>query len=664
MNDIALRINELSQQLQHWNHEYYVLDNPSVTDSEYDRTFRALQALEQAHPELASSNSPTQKVGGLVLSKFDEAPHKTPMLSLDNSFTHEEMSAALSRMLLGAEQSTLAFCCEPKLDGLAASITYENGELTRALTRGDGSKGEDITVNVRTIRNVPLSISHLGTLEVRGEIVMPRAGFDAYNARCIETGKKPLKNPRNGAAGSMRQLDSTLCAQRPTAFFAYSAQVQEHPKTSHFDTLGWLSSLGFAVRKEVRRMHSIEDVLKYIDGIATLRPTMDVEIDGAVIKVDDTRIQDSLGFVSRAPRWAMAYKYPAQEEMTILTSVDFQVGRTGALTPVARLEPVNVAGVTVSNATLHNLDELNRLDARVGDTVIVRRAGDVIPQIVGVVLDRRPKDTAPIVIPTTCPCCDSPAVRPEGEATLRCTGGLVCDAQQVEALKAFAARKRMNIDGLGDKLIEQLYHAGHIKTLCSVYELTAQNIAELEGMGEKSAHNIVSAIEQSKVTTLPRFLYSLGIREVGESTAVSIAEHFETLEAVMGATQEELIHVQDVGPIVSRYIEAFFANDDNVKIVGAMRQMGVVWPAMSSGEPKPLKGSVYVVTGSFSQMQRKDIEATLKSFGAKVSGSVSKNTTALIAGEKAGSKLAKAESLGVPIKNESEAIAFLHSHAS
>jgi DNA ligase (NAD+) len=659
MQNTLQHILSLREKLNTWNHEYYVLDDPTVPDSEYDWVFRELSQLEQANPEYQDSNSPTLKVGGAVLSEFIEAPHRTPMLSLDNAFTHDDMRSELSKMLKLADVSSTRFACEPKLDGLACSVTYVDGVMTQALTRGDGMSGEEITNNVRTIKNVPLTLQGeaSGIVEVRGEIVMPLTQFNAYNEKQKNKGGKVLKNPRNGAAGSMRQLDSALCAERPLAFFAYAVIIDGI--SSHSEGLIKARNLGFAVRKEVRIVDSIDGVLKYLDNLHSLRKGLDIEIDGSVIKINDYAIQEELGFVSRAPRWAIAYKYPAQEELTPLLGVDFQVGRTGAITPVARLKPVDVGGVTVSNATLHNMGEVARLGVKIGDTVIVRRAGDVIPQIIGVVTDRRPENAKDIIFPDTCPACGSDAVRVKDEATLRCTGGLFCSAQRVEALKAFAARKRMNIDGLGDKLVEQLYAEGMLDDLASVFTLDPERMARLDGLGEKSAIKLMTSIEKSKSTSLGRFIYSLGIREVGESTAAGLAAHFKTLDALMQASITVLESVSDVGPITAAYIHAFFDNQDNIDIINKMITLGVTWPDEVDDGAKPLLGKTFVVTGTFHDIERKNIEAKLKELGAKVSGSVSAKTEALVAGEKAGSKLQKAQELSLPIMDETQIIAFL-----
>lgn len=664
-NSMKQQMNQLALVLERWNEEYYVLDNPSVPDSEYDNKFRELQSLESMYPELKSPNSPTTKVGGVCLDFFDSKPHKTPMLSLDNRFDIESLLDKLQKMTVGNLFDETLYCCEPKLDGLAASLTYDNLELSLGLTRGDGVEGEDITENIRTIRNVPLKLNNKNgdipsNLEIRGEIVMPRSHFESHNANLIANGEKPFKNPRNAAAGSARKLDSRETAKRPIYFYAYSV-VSGAPYRSHYKNLQWLKSLGFSVNENVRAVKG-SNIPAYISGLEDLRPGLDVEIDGAVIKIDSLDSQESLGFLSRIPNWAIAYKYAAEEVITTLSDlqVEFQVGRTGAITPVARLVPVDVGGVTVSNVTVHNLDELKRLDLHTDDAVIIRRAGDVIPQIVGVVKDRRVSNAKPIQAPTHCPCCGSVAVKPEGEATLRCTGGLICDAQKIEALKAFASRKRLNIDGLGDKLIESMYHKGLLKSLASIFHLTHEQIASLPKMGDKSAQKLLQSIEKSKTTTLGRFIYAFGIREVGESTANELASHFGTIENLANATVEQLMEVKDVGEVVSSYVSRFFKNSDNLSIIDEMRSQGVNWPDISqSPTDSPLKDVTFVITGSFENLSRDELKGTLQLLGAKVSGSVSSKTTYLIAGEKAGSKLDKAKEIGTHIMDEIEITEFL-----
>mgnify|MGYP000091284207 FL=1 len=635
--------------LVEWATCYYIHDAPVVPDADYDALFNRVKVFEEQHPDQIDSASPTQSVGGAALSAFAPAKHQTPMLSLDNDFDYDSVRRTLSKMANGVDAPS--FCCEPKLDGLAISIIYKNGVLSRAATRGDGLVGEDVTLNVATILNVPKRIKNSEEeFEVRGEVVMPRAGFERYNKIQRESGGKTFVNPRNAAAGSLRQLDSKETAKRPLFFYAYAA-VSGVDADSHFDALKVLSSMGFAVRKEVRRVSSPDDVVNYLAYLEKLRPGLDVDIDGAVIKVDDIAQQEELGFISRVPRWAKAYKYAAEEKTTRLLDVGFQVGRTGAITPVADLDPVFVGGVTVSSATLHNRDEINRLGVKIGDNVIVRRAGDVVPQVVSVskVEDAVPYPRKDIVFPEHCPECGSDTVQAEGEAVVRCTGGLICPAQQIEALKAFASKERMDIDGLGDKLIATIYQKGLVSRLPDLYSLQASDLSGLEKMGEKSAAKVISAIERSKTTTLAKFIYSLGIREVGGSTAVNIAQHFGTLEAIMKADKEALKAVPDVGDVVSTFIVDFFSNEDNLRIVQALIDAGVNWPDVEINDHQPLSGMTFVVTGSFSLRPRKEIEQQIKSLGGKVSGSVSSKTVALFAGEKAGSKLAKAQAEGVPV---------------
>ncbi|WP_417658981.1 NAD-dependent DNA ligase LigA [Pseudidiomarina sp.] len=664
----ALRVAELRELLTRYNREYYELDQPSVPDAEYDRLFRELVELEHAHPELKSDDSPTQKVGGQALDAFTQVTHETPMLSLDNAFAETEFDAFVHRVMERLDSaSDIAFCCEPKLDGAAVSILYEDGSLVRAATRGDGQTGEDITANVRTIRNVPLQLSgnFPRRLEVRGEVFMPTHAFEQYNERALAAGEKVFANPRNAAAGSLRQLDSHITAKRPLHFYAYSMGVVSDDcdlATTHFDRLQQLTTWGLPISNEVKVVSKPADCKTYYEDILNRRNSLRYEIDGIVLKVNSIAQQDDLGFVSRAPRWAIAWKFPAQEELTIIRGVDFQVGRTGAITPVARLEPVAVGGVVVSNATLHNADEIERLDIRIGDTVIVRRAGDVIPQVVQVVHERRSEQNRKIEFPQRCPICDSHIERVEGEAVARCTGGLICAAQRREALKHFASRKAMDIDGLGDKLIEQLVEREWIKSPADLYRLRSRELAHLPRMGEKSAEKIIAAIAKSKQTTLPRFLFGLGIREVGEATAANLAAHFGELSAIASATMDELVQVSDVGEIVASHIFQFFREPHNQQVIDQLIELGITWPAVEklAASEATLAGNTYVLTGTLSQMTRDDAKRALQARGAKVSGSVSAKTTAVIAGDNAGSKLTKAEQLGVPVLSEAELLDLLN----
>lgn len=657
-DNIEQKLERLRSLINDYNHQYYVQDDPSVPDAEYDRLYRQLSELELQHPEHISVDSPTQRVGSKPDSGFAEVLHELPMLSLDNAMTPEDMVSFNRRVSDRMNTSNdIEYVCEPKLDGLAISLLYENGLLTRAATRGDGSQGENITLNARTIRSIPLKLrieNPPTRFEVRGEVFMLKASFDALNDDARHNDAKVFANPRNAAAGSLRQLDPKITAKRNLSFYAYSMGLVSEDfelADSHFGRLEQIQDLGLPVSSEVKLAQGIVGCLEYYTDIAVRRNDLEYEIDGVVNKVNDINLQERLGFVARAPRWAIAHKFPAQEEVTQLLGVDFQVGRTGALTPVARLEPVSVGGVTVSNATLHNMDEIERLGVKVKDFVVIRRAGDVIPQVVSIIGERRPDDATEIKAPLQCPVCESPVEKAEGEAVIRCTGGLICSSQRNESLKHFASRKALDIDGLGNKLIETLSEQGFVTSISDLFRVTKEQLVSLERMAEKSAENLLSALEKSKKTTLPKFLYSLGIREVGEVTAKNVANHFLTVESVMSASQEELETVSDVGPIVAHHICAFFDNDDNRQQVAELIELGLHWPEIEkkSDDELPLKGKTYVITGSFDGISRTEIKEQLESLGAKVSGSVSKNTSALVAGEKAGSKLTKAESLGIKI---------------
>ncbi|MEK9711133.1 MAG: NAD-dependent DNA ligase LigA [Thalassolituus sp.] len=667
----ADQISSLREEINLHNHRYYVLDEPSIPDAEYDRLMRELQALEEANPELVTPDSPTQRVGGAPLSGFQEVRHERPMLSLDNAMNAEEFAAFYQRVQDRLKTSDeISFACEPKLDGLAISLLYVDGVLERAATRGDGETGEDVTQNVRTIKNIPLRLrgeNIPARIEIRGEVYMPKAGFDAYNDRAREDGTKLFANPRNAAAGSLRQLDSRITATRPLEFCAYSLGVVSEDfalPATHSETLAQVKEWGIRINEEMRVVTGLEAAQAFFAQLGEKRHSLAYEIDGTVFKVDLLALQETLGFVARAPRWAIAYKFPAVEEMTELQGVDFQVGRTGALTPVARLKPVHVAGVTVSNATLHNMDEIARLGVKIGDTVIIRRAGDVIPQVVSVVLDKRPESASDIVLPESCPVCDSHIERVEGEAVARCAGGLVCSAQRKEAIKHFASRKALDIEGLGDKLIDQMVEAGLIDTLDDVFHLSLQDIAGLERMAEKSAQNVLNALEKAKQTTLSRFIYSLGIREVGVVTANNLASYFGFLERIMAATHEELVAVPDIGDIVASHIVNFFAEEHNRTVIEQLQKSGVTWEEkepVTAAEDAPLAGKVAVITGTLSDMTRDDAKEALEALGAKVTGSVSAKTDFLVAGEKAGSKLTKAQSLGVEVYDEAAFKALLDS---
>ncbi|OOF54413.1 DNA ligase (NAD(+)) LigA [Rodentibacter genomosp. 2] len=663
MTDIQTQINNLRKTLRQYEYEYHVLDNPSVPDSEYDRLFHQLKALELEHPEWVTADSPTQRVGAKPLSAFRQIRHEIPMLSLDNVFSDEEFYAFVKRIedRLGKSSSPLTFCAEPKLDGLAVSILYVNGILTQAATRGDGTTGEDITLNIRTVRNIPLQLlteNPPERLEVRGEVFMPHEGFERLNEYVLEHGEKTFANPRNAAAGSLRQLDPKITSKRPLVLNAYSVGIAEGvdlPST-HYERLQWLKSIGIPVNPEIRLCHGAEEVLAFYHDVQNKRSDLGYDIDGTVLKINDIALQNELGFISKAPRWAIAYKFPAQEELTVLNGVEFQVGRTGAITPVAKLEPVFVAGVTVSNATLHNGDEIARLDIAIGDTVIVRRAGDVIPQIIGVLPERRPDHAKPITFPTNCPVCNSQIVRIEGEAVARCTGGLFCAAQRKEALKHFVSRKAMDIDGVGGKLIEQLVDRELIHTPADLFKLELTTLTRLERMGKKSAENALNSLEKAKHTTLARFIFALGIREVGEATALNLANHFKMLEALQNADFEQLQQVPDVGEVVANRILAFWREPHNVDVVKDLLAQGVHWETVEVKEAKdnPFKGKTIVLTGTLTQMGRNEAKVLLQEMGAKVSGSVSAKTDFVIAGDAAGSKLTKAQELGVAILTEEE----------
>ena len=657
----------LVAELNQHNHRYYVLDNPSVPDSEYDRQMRKLQDMEVSHPDIATEDSPTQRVGGMALQSFSQIKHGLPMLSLDNAFSDAELQDFERKVKDRLNQTTdIEYVCEPKLDGAAVSILYRDGVLVYGATRGDGNVGEDITANVRTIKSVPLklqgdNIPHL--LEVRGEIYLPKVGFDALNEAARAVGGKSFVNPRNAAAGSLRQLDSKVTASRPLEMCAYSVgQYQaERTPTTHQDMLQALCGWGFKLNDYVETVTGVDACADYYQRLAKRRNKLPYDIDGIVYKVNELALQERLGFVAKAPRWAIARKFPAQEEMTQLLGVEFQVGRTGAITPVARLEPVFVGGVTVSNATLHNRDEIERLGVRIGDVVIIRRAGDVIPQIAKVVLEKRPLDAEVIVFPERCPVCQSSVQRNTGEAVARCSGGLFCGAQIKEAIKHFASRKAMDIDGLGDKLVELMVDKAIIFSVADLYELDESRLVGLERMAEKSVANLVAAIDVSKETTLAKFLYALGIREVGEATAQTLANNFGAIEMIAQSSVEELLEIDDIGPVVARHIANFFRNPDNLSIIEALRNTGVKWPDidLSSQGAQPLKGQTWVLTGGMQIMSRAEAKDALQALGAKVASSVSAKTSQVVAGPGAGSKLTKAEKLGIAVMDEAELMAFL-----
>ncbi|MBL1266996.1 MAG: NAD-dependent DNA ligase LigA [Halomonas sp.] len=653
-------ITQLRAALDEANYRYYVLDEPTLTDADYDRKFQRLQQLESEHPELVTPDSPTQRVGAAPADGFPSVAHAIPMLSLDNAFSRDDIFAFAERVAerLECTADDLEFTCEPKLDGAAVSLVYEQGMLVSGATRGDGRNGEGITSNLRTLRSIPLKLMGKNVpalLEVRGEVIMRHAGFEALNERAREEGSKVFANPRNAAAGSLRQLDPRITAKRPLEFHAYQAARLEPDlgDTAHSELMQRLSTLGFRASAELKVVKGPQAVADYCEQLGEKRDGLGFDIDGVVIKVNDLRHQRELGFVARAPRWAVAFKYPAQEEVTTLNDVEFQVGRTGAITPVARLKPVTVAGVTVSNATLHNADEIKRLDVMIGDTVSIRRAGDVIPQVVSVHTELRPADAREIIFPEHCPVCGSDIERIEGEAVARCSGGLYCAAQRKEALKHFASRKALDIDGLGEKLIVQLVDLDWVESPAALFHLTVEQLQSLPRMGEKSATNLVNALETAKSTTLARFIYALGIREVGEATAANLANHFGTLDAIQAAELEALEAVNDVGPIVAAHVHTFFRQPHNQETIAALIEAGITWQeAEVTQGPTPLEGQTWVLTGSLESMTRDEGKVRLQALGAKVAGSVSKKTTCLVAGEAAGSKLTKAEQMGVEVVDE------------
>ena len=660
---IRKKVTKLRDEIRLYNHQYHVLDEPSVPDAEYDRLVRELQTIERDHPELITRDSPTQRVGAEPARSFQTVRHELPMLSLDNAFSEEELRDFHRRVLDRLEldsSAELDYAAEPKLDGAAVSLLYENGNLVTGATRGDGTTGEDITHNVRTIHAVPLSLLGNGypeRLEVRGEVFMPLAGFEAFNDRARENGEKTFVNPRNAAAGSLRQLDPKLTAERPLDMYIYSVGLVAGGKLPdrHSDILTLLMDWGFKICPERRLVSGIEGCMEYYSSIGNRRDSLPYDIDGVVYKVDRLDYQRTLGFVSRAPRWAIAHKFPAQEELTIVRDIEFQVGRTGAVTPVARLEPVFVGGVTVSNATLHNMDELHRKDVRIGDTVIVRRAGDVIPEVVKIIPDRRPKGARKIKSPDKCPVCGSAVRRDDDEAVARCTGGLYCPAQRAESLKHFVSRRALDIEGLGSKLIEQLVEMDRVKTAADLYDLEAAELAAMERMGQKSAENLLDAIQRSKETSLSRFLYGLGIREVGEATAASLASYYGNLTAIMDASEDDLQQVPDVGPVVAARIRAFFAEGHNQEVVERLKTSGVTWkesdPARET-DNGPLSGKIFVLTGTLESMTRDEAKDQIQALGGKITGSVSTKTDYLAHGKKPGSKLAKAQNLEITILDE------------
>lgn len=655
------RVLELRRLINLYNKQYYQEDNPTVTDSEYDRLFAELRQIEEENPQLKSADSPTNRVGSAPVTAFKTITHKIPMLSLDNAFDEEDITSFVRKVNERLNTTKdVTFVAEPKIDGLAVSLVYVNGILNHAATRGDGATGEDITLNCKAIRDIPLSIAMYNPppyVEIRGEVYLLKSRFDALNKRAETEGTKSFANPRNAAAGSLRQLDPNITYSRGLSFFAYN--LPEMRQGTHFASLEQLTEWGFPVCPEIKLVQGLAGCKEYYEYLGAKRNSLPYEIDGIVYKVNEIRLQEELGFISRAPRWAIAYKFPAQEEMTELLDVEFQVGRTGILTPVARLKPVFVGGVTVSNATLHNMDEIARKDIRIGDTVIVRRAGDVIPEVASVVIERRTKDAKAIKAPKKCPVCNSEAVRIEGEAAIRCMGEISCSAQVKESIAHFASRRAMDIDGLGEKIVDQLVDAKLIANVADLYKLSFEQLTKLERMGDKSAQNLLDAIEKSKNTTFERFLYALGIREVGATTARNLALEFKNLPSLMQADMQRLTEVKDIGPVMAENIYLFFQQPHNIKVIERLLKDGIVWEQIKVSTNQPLAGKVFVLTGSLTKFSRDDARAELEKLGATVTNSVSKKTNYVVAGAEAGSKLAKAEELGITILDEDAFIKLL-----
>ncbi len=660
----AAQIAALRREIEQHNHAYYTLDNPTVSDAEYDQLFRALQGLEAAHPELQTPDSPTLRVGGAPLKIFQEVAHQTAMLSLNNAFSETEVRAfdARIRETLGLDE--IEYAVEPKFDGLAITLTYRDGIFVQGATRGDGTVGEDVTENLRTVRDIPLRLNEaVSELEVRGEVLMFNDDFAALNVMQRNNGDKEFVNPRNAAAGALRQLDSRITAKRKLSFFAYGVGrcAGLSVPTEHHQQMAMLEKLGVAVAKQRRVVCGVDGLLDFYQDIGALRADLPFAIDGVVYKVNDTVLQQQLGFVSRAPRFAIAHKFPAEEACTSLLAIDIQVGRTGALTPVARLAPVFVGGVTVTNATLHNEDEIRRKDVRIGDTVVVRRAGDVIPEVARVMLEHRPANASEFVMPSVCPVCGSHVAKADDEAVSRCTGGLFCPAQKKQALLHFASRRALNVEGLGDKLVEQLVDANLLATPADLYRLSLPVLMQLERMGEKSALNVLAAIEHSKHTSLARFIYALGIRNVGETTAKDLAKHYGNLAQLLAADEASLLAVREVGPIVAQSLCAFLHEPHNLAVIAQLRAAGVSWTevAMQAATVLPLTGKTFVLTGTLPTLSREAVKEKLEALGAKVSGSVSKKTTYVVAGSEAGSKLDKAQELGIAVLDEAQLLALL-----
>ncbi len=686
--DPVARARHLREAIAQANYRYHVLDDPAIPDADYDALMRALEALEALHPDLRTDDSPTQRVGAMASGSFAPVVHAMPMLSLGNAFSEQEVRDFVARIVAATGEAEPEFSTEPKLDGLAISLRYEDGLFVRGATRGDGATGEDVSANLRTIKAIPLRLRGVApaVLEVRGEVVMTRAAFEASNARAREHGEKTMANPRNGAAGSLRQHDSRVTASRALSFYAYGLGVVDGwaPPARHSQVLEALRAFGFPVSPEVATARGLDGLLAYFARIGSARDSLPYDIDGVVYKLDRLEQQEQLGFVSRAPRWALAHKFPAQEQTTTVEAIDVQVGRTGAITPVARLAPVSVAGVVVTNATLHNADQVARLDVRAGDSVIVRRAGDVIPEVVSVVLYARPMDAQgapihpPFAMPTVCPACGSQIVREEGEVAARCSGELVCPAQRVQSLIHFASRRAMDIEGLGDRIIEDLVDLDFVRTVADFFVLSLDDFLEMRRRADQRdgtqpetvrqgkvatrwAENLVASINRSRQTTLERLLFALGIRDVGESTAKTLARQFGSLDAIMAADQARLREVPDIGPIVAARIATFFAEPHNHGVITALRSAGLQWP---EGPPQanmagPLVGTTVVLTGGLASLTRDEAAARLEALGAKVAGSVSKKTSLVVAGEAAGSKLEKARELGIEVWDEAALLAFL-----
>jgi DNA ligase (NAD+) len=662
------RASKLRELLERYNYRYHALDDPEVPDAEYDRLMLELRALESEFPALEDPHSPTMRVGAAPVSAFGAVKHQVPMLSLDNAFSEQEVRDFDRRVRERLGQSgAVRYAAEPKLDGLAVSALYDNGTFVRGATRGDGETGEDITQNLRTIKALPLKLRDAKAprvLEVRGEVFMPLAGFKRFNEEAAARGEKTLVNPRNAAAGSLRQLDPRLTAARPLDMFVYGVGVIDGGELapSHSETLKELRRLGFKICPQSKVVESIEGCLEYYEAMGKARSSLPYQIDGVVYKVDQVKLQRKLGFISRAPRWAIAHKFPAEEALSVVRGIEFQVGRTGALTPVAKLEPTFVGGVTVSNATLHNMDELTRKDVRVGDTVVIRRAGDVIPEVARVLPERRVAGTQLVALPSTCPVCGSPVVREADQAVARCSGGRRCAAQRKGEIQHFASRRAMDIQGLGDKLVDQLVDGDWVKTPADLFSLQADRLATLERMGEKSAQKVQSAIQAAKQTTMPRFLYALGIRDVGEATAAALAQYFPDLSALRRAGEEEIQRVPDVGPVVAKQVAAYFQNADNAAVVDRLLAAGIAWPAPATGRAKgsgALHDKTFVLTGSLESLTRDEATDAILQRGGKVSGSVSKKTDYVVAGAEAGSKLKKAEKLGLQILDEAALLKLL-----